>query len=175
MPSFVGGSSFDFAQDRSAPRVNSFQIRRATEDDGREILACLAAAFAPFREQYTPDAFADTVLDSFTLQARIREMCLFVAMSNETIVGTIGCKAAGEEGHLRGMAVLPEWQGTEVASALLEAAETELLTAGCKFVTLDTTRPLERAIRFYQRHGFVASGTVSDFFGMQLFEYTKRL
>lgn len=102
-------------------------------------------------------------------------MCVFVAVSAETIVGTIGCKANLEEGHLRGMAVLPEWQGTKVASSLLQAAEAELRRAGCKFVTLDTTRPLERAIRFYQRHGFVASGRVSDFFGMELFQYAKWL
>jgi GNAT superfamily N-acetyltransferase len=155
--------------------VNSFQIRKASADDGTTILACLAATFEAYRQQYTPDAFADTVLDPTTVQERIREMCIFVAIYAITIVGTIGCKASGEEGHLRGMAVLPEWQGSGVASSLLEAAETELRRAGCQFVTLDTTIPLERAIRFYQRHGFVASGRVSDFFGMQLFEYTKRL
>lgn len=154
--------------------MNSFQIRRAVAEDGQAILACLAAAFAPYRNQYTPDAFADTVLDSATVQERIREMCVFVAVSEETIVGTIGCKASGKEGHLRGMAVLPQWQGTSVASSLLEAAEAELRRAGCKFVTLDTTRPLERAIHFYQRRGFAASGRVSDFFGMELFEYTRR-
>lgn len=175
MPVFAVGNPFDFAQEGFAPQVNSFQIRRASAVDGQVILACLAAAFAPFRDQYTPDAFADTVLDSFTVQERIREMCVFVAISAETIVGTIGCKAGSEEGHLRGMAVLPARQGSGVASVLLEAAETELRRAGCKFVTLDTTRPLERAVRFYERHGFVASGRVSDFFGMELFEYTKTL
>jgi len=156
--------------------VNSFQIQRAVENDGPAILACLAAAFAPYCNQYTPDAFADTVLDSATVQRRICDMCVFIVVSDDdTIIGTIGCKANGGEGHLRGMAVLPQWQGTSVASSLLEAAEAELRCAGCKFVTLDTTRPLERAIHFYQRHGFGASGRVSDFFGMELFEYTKRL
>jgi ribosomal protein S18 acetylase RimI-like enzyme len=155
--------------------VNSLQIRRATAKDGQAILACLAAAFAPYRNQYTPDAFADTVLDSATVQERIRGMCVFVAVSKDMIVGTIGCKANGQEGHLRGMAVLPQWQGTAVASSLLEAAETELRQAGCKLVTLDTTMPLQRAIRFYQQHGFLASGRVADFFGMELFEYRKLL
>jgi GNAT superfamily N-acetyltransferase len=155
--------------------VNSFQIRRATACDGPAILACLAAAFAPYRNQYTPEGFADTVLDPATVEERIREMCVLVAVFGDTIVGTIGCKANGEEGHLRGMAVLPEWHGTSLASSLLEAAEAELRRAGCALVTLDTTMPLQRAIRFYQRHGFVASGRVSDFFGMELFEYTKRL
>ena len=42
-------------------------------------------------------------------------------------------------------------------------------------VSLDTTEPLRRAVRFYERHGFRPSGRVSDFFGMPLFEYVKEL
>lgn len=30
-------------------------------------------------------------------------------------------------------------------------------------------------VRFYEKHGFAASGRVADFFGMPLFEYTKFL
>jgi GNAT superfamily N-acetyltransferase len=155
--------------------VNFFEIRKATADDGPAILACLAAAFAPYRNQYTPEAFVDTVMDSALVQERICEMCVLVAVSEAGVVGTIGCKANGEEGHVRGMAVLPEWQGTRLASSLLEAAEGQLRRAGCGFATLDTTMPLERAIRFYERHGYKASRRVTDFFGMELFEYTKRL
>jgi GNAT superfamily N-acetyltransferase len=160
--------------------TDPFQLRKACPSDERGILACLAAAFAPYCDQYTPEGFADTVLDAESVQRRIRDMCVFVAVSLDPtpagkIVGTIGCKANGEEGHLRGMAVLPVWQGTALASSLLEAAEAELRRAGCKLITLDTTMPLQRAIRFYERHGFAASGRVTDFFGMELFEYTKRL
>jgi GNAT superfamily N-acetyltransferase len=103
------------------------------------------------------------------------EMCLFVAVSETKIVGTIGCDAKGDTGHLRGMAVLPEWRGTGVASALLKRAEAALQKSACRWVTLDTTEPLKRAIRFYQQHGFAASGRVSDFFGMRLYEYRKPL
>jgi ribosomal protein S18 acetylase RimI-like enzyme len=153
----------------------SFEIRKAVADDGEAVLACLGAAFAPYRSQYTPDAFSDTVMDELSVQQRLREMCVLVAISDASVVGTIGCHARGEEGHLRGMAVLPEWQGSAVASGLLAGAEAELVKAGCKYVSLDTTKPLQRAIRFYERHGFAPSGGVTDFFGMELFEYTKRL
>jgi GNAT superfamily N-acetyltransferase len=57
----------------------------------------------------------------------------------------------------------------------LESIENELREAGCSLVTLDTTAPLARAIRFYERNGYVRSGVVSDFFGMALYEYKKRL
>lgn len=102
-------------------------------------------------------------------------MTLFVAASDKGIVGTIGCSVHGEEGHLRGMAVVPDWQGSGVASSLLRAAEDELGRRGCTRVTLDTTEPLQRAIAFYTRHGYRATGHVVDFFGMPLYEYAKPL
>src|SRR5262249_48797032 len=80
----------------------------------------------------------------------------------------IGASVQGAEGHLRGMAVVPSSQGCGVSSRLLESIENELRRAGCSVVTLDTTAPLTRAIRFYERNGYVRSGVVSDFFGMVL-------
>jgi enoyl-CoA hydratase/carnithine racemase len=50
-----------------------------------------------------------------------------------------------------------------------------LRALNCKRVTLDTTEPLTRAIRFYERNGFRQSGRVSDFFGMKLIEYVKEI
>jgi GNAT superfamily N-acetyltransferase len=73
------------------------------------------------------------------------------------------------------MEVRPEWQGSGVAQQLLASAEAELRSAGCKVITLDTTEPLQRATRFYQRNGFRPSGKVSSFFGMPLIEYMKSL
>jgi GNAT superfamily N-acetyltransferase len=152
-----------------------FHIRKAAARDAEAILSCLAAAFAAYREQYTPAGFADTVLTKSSIQEHLRKMCVLVAVSEGEVIGTIGCKVTGKEGHLRRMAVVPSWQGTNTASALVQAAETELRNHQCKFITLDTTEPLKRAIRFYQKCGFSASGRVSDFFGMPLYEYVKSL
>jgi N-acetylglutamate synthase-like GNAT family acetyltransferase len=157
----------------STQSQRSFTIRRADSNDGEAIVACLAAAFAPYCNSYTPAAFTDTVLDSRLVQHRLRELCVFVAVSEGNVVGTLACSASGEEGHLRGMAVLADWQGSGVASALLQAAEAEIRNQGCKHVTLNTTEPLARAMRFYARHGFTRSGRVSDFFGMPLHEWVK--
>jgi ribosomal protein S18 acetylase RimI-like enzyme len=153
----------------------STTVRSAVIDDAEAILACLASAFEAYRSQYTWEAYADTVLDLHSLQVRLREMSVLVALCGDQIVGTIAFAAKGEEGHLRGMAVRPEWQGMGVASMLLDAAVKALHECNCRFVTLDTTAALERAIRFYRRAGFTASGKVSDFFGMLLFEYVKHL
>jgi GNAT superfamily N-acetyltransferase len=155
--------------------VTTLRIRKAGANDGSAILACLAAAFEEFRNQYSASAFADTVLDSETVQRRLHEMCVLLAIAEGRVVGTISWSVNGAEGHLRGMAVFPEWQGRGVASALLTAAEQELLGRGCSYVTLDTTEPLTRAIQFYESHGYARSGRTSDFFGMRLHEYRKAL
>jgi ribosomal protein S18 acetylase RimI-like enzyme len=151
-------------------------VRKATLDDADAILDCLAVAFAPFRDQYTPEGYRDTTLTPETVRQRLQTMALFVAESaTGEIVGTIGGSVHSDTGHLRGMAVLPEWQGRGVADELLQAVEAELQAKGCSHVTLNTTRPLERAVRFYEKHGYQATGKVKDFFGMPLFEYLKQL
>lgn len=157
--------------------------------DEAGVLACLAEAFEPYRTRYTPAGFADTVLDPATLARRMETMTIFVAASRQSeIVGTIACgisahaktkhqlpnaKYPGSEGHLRGMAVRNGWQGSGLAGRLLERAEAELVAHGCSRITLDTTLPLERAMRFYEKHGYCRSGRQQDFFGMLLLEYVK--
>jgi N-acetylglutamate synthase-like GNAT family acetyltransferase len=152
-------------------------IRRALESDASGILECLRAAFEPYRAAYTPAAFADTVLTPETIRDRFGRMSVFVAVTADSqIVGTIACAVikAGE-GHLRGMAVLPEWHGHDIAEKLLQSAEAELARRQCPRVTLNTTDPLHRATRFYEKHGYAASGRTTDFFGMPLHEYVKEL
>lgn len=151
------------------------QIRTATSEDADAILSCLASAFAAYRNEYTPKGFADTVLSQSSLQHRMKEMQLFVAVWEGEVVGTIGCQINGKEAHLRGMAVVPDRQGKGVAVALLRAVENHLRAHHCELITLDTTLPLKRATRFYEKHGFVPSGRISDFFGMPLYEFVKAL
>jgi len=150
-------------------------IRRAAAADAAGILGCLRLAFEPFRSAYTDAAYQDTVLTTESLSRRFAEMTVLVAVdSSETVIGTIAYKiSADAEGHLRGMAVRPECQGRGIADQLLARAEEELITGNCSLISLDTTEPLERAMRFYERHGYSPSGRTQDFFGMRLIEYVK--
>jgi len=101
-------------------------------------------------------------------------MCVFVAVGESgEIAGTIACHVVNQDvGHIRGMAVRPAWHGTGVAAQLLRSVEAEL-AGRCPRISLDTTAPLQRAVLFYEKNGFRRSGVVRDFFGMQLFEFTK--
>ena len=156
--------------------MSSLEIRQARDAEAGAILSCLAAAFASYREQYTPAAFADTVLDESGIRERMRTMYILVAVSADQIIGTVAASVKDEqEGHLRGMAVLPQFRGTGTATQLLSAIEDWLRTQGCTRVSLDTTLPLQTAITFYEKHGYSRSGLVSDFFGMPLIEYVKSL
>ena len=152
-------------------------IRRATASDAGAVLDCLRCAFEPYRERYSPEGFRDTVLTPSTIHDRLTSMAVLVAIAPDgATIGTVAWQVTGpSEGHLRGMAVLPAHAGTGVAGPLLSAAEGALRERGCVRVSLDTTEPLQRAIRFYEKHGFRPSGRISDFFGMPLVEYVKEL
>lgn len=103
-------------------------IRKATSEDAAQILACLHAAFEDYRQQYTPQGFFDTVLTPETFQDRLVAMIVFAAVNDSgEVVGTIACNlVSAEEGHLRGMAVLPSLRGSGIAGQLLSHAEEEL-------------------------------------------------
>ena len=101
---------------------------------------------------------------------------LVAATGSGEIAGTIAWQVVGDdEGHLRGMSIVAEWQGRGIAQLLLDRAVTDLAEAGCTRITLDTTELLIPAMRFYERNGFRRSGKVSDFFGMRLIEYIKNI
>ena len=152
------------------------EVRKAHQGDEEGVRACLENAFEPFRSEYTSGAFKDTVPTLETIGERMRQMTVYVAVTaTGEIIGTLAVASLGTEGHLRGMAVQPAWQGRSVAEMLLIQAERDLRATGCVLLTLDTTAPLRRAISFYQRHGFSSSGKVDDFFGMLLYEYSKQL
>jgi putative acetyltransferase len=152
-------------------------VRMAEQADAGGVLGCLRAAFEEYRDQYTPEAFADTVPDLDSLNQRLRTMCVYVAVSQRgEVMGTLAAAAMDNgEGHLRGMAVHPSFQHRGVAKELLTVAIDDLRRSRCTRVTLDTTEPLRPAIRFYEAHGFRPTGRVSDFFGMELHEYARTL
>lgn len=156
--------------------MTEFTIRQAIAQDSEGLLRCLREAFEPYRSLYSAEGYLDTTLDRNTVQRRMREMHVLVAiMSAGEVVGTVGGAASGSTGHVRGMSVLPKALGSGVAQALLDAIEAYLRSQGCTTITLDTTEPLTRAMRFYERNGYSRTGHVGDFFGMPLIEYAKSL
>jgi len=104
-------------------------------------------------------------------------MTVFVAVAqNRRIVGTVAVKrVSSAHAHLRGMAVVPQFQGKGVAPALLTAALRHCRQVDQTWVTLETTVPLQRAARFYLDHGFRATGRFRHWGGMKLLEFERIL
>ena len=156
----------------------NYLIRIAKINDAKGIHEVLLGAFAEYRDYYTPEGFNDTVMSEDAVKERMKEMIIYVAVDEkQCIIGTIGWqKINDKEAHIRGMAVLPKWQGKKSpASALLHAVENDAYIKNCKFLTLDTTIVLKRAENFYKKHGFKETGKIGDFFGSKIYEYIKHL
>ncbi|MFW9940538.1 MAG: GNAT family N-acetyltransferase [Candidatus Thorarchaeota archaeon] len=153
-------------------------IRKAQPEDARGIHEVVLAAFEEFRDFYSPEGFADTVMSENVALERLKNMTLFVAViQNNKMIGTVGWKRISEkEGHIRGMAVHPKFQGKNSPAAdLLKEVENDALSQGCTFLTLDTTEILKRAQHFYKKHGFKETGKTGDFFGSTIYEFKKEI
>lgn len=157
-------------------RSVEISIRRATDADIDGILTCLQLAFEPYKTSYTPAAYEDTVPTFSGVEQRLREMSVLVVVSQANeIVGTLAYQVMkNNEGHLRGMAILPQWQRRGLAKRLLDRAESDLRERKCNRCTLDTTPQLRDAIRLYESNGYIATGK-SDLFGVPLIDYVKQL
>jgi N-acetylglutamate synthase-like GNAT family acetyltransferase len=155
----------------------NFLIRKAKPEDAIIIHKVLLAAFEEFRKYYSREGFNDTVLSEKAVLIRMKEMTIYVAVDNNNIIGTIGWqKISNKEGHIRGMAVHPKWQGkNSPAATLLKAVENDAISNECIFLTLDTTEVLKRAGNFYKKHGFKLTGKMGDFFGSKIYQYIKYL
>ncbi len=152
------------------------RIRRAEIADLPSVRQCLAEAFAPYRFSYTAEMFENTVPSVAGLEERSAAMTIWVAACSDRIVGTIAAGVTDSHvGHLRGMAVAAAFHGCGVAAQLLRTAEAELRRLGCTTVTLDTTAPLDRAMAFYEKHGYRRSGARHPMLGMELIEFHKPL
>ena len=93
------------------------EIRVATALDVEGILACLHSAFERYRREFTPSAYTATVLTSPMAKRRVRSMTVLVGLDSKgRIIGTVAVKRSSPgRAHLRGMAVLPQYQGKGVA------------------------------------------------------------
>jgi hypothetical protein len=104
-------------------------------------------------------------------------MCVFVAASQAgEIAGTVACNVIKTgEGHVRGMAVTQNGTALVWRVSCFVRWRQSCSAGNVLLASLDTPTPLQRATRFYKKHGYRRSGKVTDFFGMELFEYVKEL
>lgn len=153
------------------------QIRDARENDARAVAGVLAAAFREFEAQYTPEAYAATVLTPELILSRIKEKSVLVALESGVIAGTVTMERHGDAAiHVRSMAVLPSRRGCGIAKALLAEVERRAAALGARELVLSSTPFLAAAIRLYNAVGFEEKREgARDLFGTPLVPMRKRL
>ena len=129
-------------------------VRLATPDDAEAVATILRAAFAPFRDAYTVQAYAATTPPADVIGNRLAEGPIWLALAGLTCVGTASAVSRGLALSVRSMAVLPAAQGRGVGRALLAAAEEHARHTGHTSLVLSTTPFLRQAIRLYAHAGF---------------------
>lgn len=134
--------------------TREIEIRSAEVRDAPAIAFLLADSFAEYQPLYTAEGFAATAITGEQVAQRIAEGPVWVALSDESVVGTVTVVTRSESLYVRGMAVHPKARGQRIGELLL--AEVERFAGAGRFqrLFLSTTPFLDRAIRLYERHGF---------------------
>ena len=153
------------------------QLRRARAGDEIAISSVLLEAFREYLPQYTPAGFAATTPSPSEVLQRMEEGPVWVAMIEPDIVGTVSAVLRGERAlYIRGMAVLPQARGLQIGNLLFGLIEEHAKEHGCSKLVLSTTPFLDRAIRLYERLGFVRTDEgPDDLHGTPLFTMEKVL
>jgi len=84
------------------------------------------------------------------------------------ILGFIVAETGRKSGHIITIDVIADARRVGVGSALLRAAEEELVRAGAVAVDLETPVNNEAAIRFYKQKGYFVEKTVTGYYSNQL-------
>jgi ribosomal protein S18 acetylase RimI-like enzyme len=155
----------------------SLYLRLAHRGDETAISSVLLEAFREYLPQYTPAGFAATTPDPSEVLRRIEEGPVWLATIESAVVGTVSAVLRGNDVlYIRGMAVLPQARGWRIGNRLFELIEEYAKEHGCARLVLSTTPFLNRAIRLYERLGFVRTGEgPHDLHGTPLFTMEKTL
>lgn len=162
------------SQSRQARRL---EVRLAEPGDEDVIERLIAAAFGPFRELYTPDAFDYTAIKADRIRERFTEGPIWLAHDGDQALGTVSGLPEGERFYIRSMGVAPEAQGRGVGQRLLDAIDEHARDRGFKRLYLYTTFVLPGARPLYEKNGFyiLRETPPEEWFGMAGIEMEKVL
>jgi ribosomal protein S18 acetylase RimI-like enzyme len=79
---------------------------------------------------------------------------IFVALSNDLVVGTIMAGYDGNRGWIYGLGVLPDYQRQGIGSSLLAFVEKKLSALGCRRINLQMMEGNEASKHFFSAKGY---------------------
>lgn len=156
--------------------MSSITLRRAIPGDAGRISKVLHDSFLQFKEFYTDKAFAATTVGKSEVLQRMKEGCVWVALKDKNVIGTVAIIKKGEDLYIRGMAVLPEARGLHAGWKLLKEVEKYAAENNFKSLLLSTTPYLPAAVHLYKKFGFEHIGEMDNsFYGTLIFQMRKNL
>ena len=155
---------------------NVIAIRMAMMEDIESIAYVLRQAFIAYEPLYPPAAFAGTTPTSDKIRERWEEGPVWVAIQNDTLVGTVAAKAKDSGLYIRSMAVRPASRGQGIGRRLLQVCEDFAIHHHHARIFLSTAPYLKEAIRLYEGFGFqINNEGPHDLFDLPLFTMAKPL
>jgi ribosomal protein S18 acetylase RimI-like enzyme len=143
----------------------SFRIRQFEKADFDTLWRIDQACFDPQLAYSRPElAFYMRRPGSFTLVAEAEGS----KVPGNGILGFIVAETRRKSGHIITIDVIAEARRAGVGSALLRAAEDQLLRAGVVTVALETPVNNAAAIRFYKQKGYFVEKTVAGYYSGQM-------
>ena len=152
------------------------KIRLAASSDASAVANLILQSFLEYRSSYTDEAFAATCPSSIEVENRMSEGPIWMAIEDETVVGTVSGVPVGNALLVRSLAVLPSERGHGTGELLLDHVENYAYENGYTRLVLSTTPFLTPAIRLYEQFGFRRSSEgPSDRLGTPIFTMVKEL
>jgi predicted N-acetyltransferase YhbS len=135
--------------------VDSVQLRLAEVKDAEAITSLINSAFR-LAESFLIDRDR---IDQESVQSLLEKGKFLVAIENGVLVGCVYVELRGERAYLGLLSVEPQSQKAGVGSKLMSAAEEYCANAGCRFMDLRIVNVRRELPSFYQRRGYVETGT----------------
>lgn len=104
--------------------------------------------------------------EMYTWELQNRGVChVYVVRTSEMpVVGFCAFWLVVDEIHINNVAILPEWRGRGLGSALMQRVLEEALVLGARRATLEVRASNEGARRLYERLGFRITGTRRNYY-----------
>ncbi|MCX7772636.1 MAG: GNAT family N-acetyltransferase [Clostridia bacterium] len=140
----------------------SFIIRRAEEKDAPAVFKILQTAFkeyAAITGLKKLEALTETVDD---IRSEILSKAVYIAVIDDTIVGTVRLDIHNKEAYLSRFAVDSNNRNIGIGKALISVVDKFLKEKGVQKVTLHTASKHGALMRFYYSRGFFVEGIETD-------------
>jgi predicted N-acetyltransferase YhbS len=130
------------------------QLRIADAADAEAITRLINAAFQVERFFLEADR-----IDIEEVRSRLSRGRFILADEDGAITGCVYVEPGGERAYLGLLSVEPALQGSGMGKLLMDAAEDHCRAAGCRFMDLRVVDVRKELPPFYQKFGYLQTGT----------------